>query len=180
MTLDSAKNPYDAPRGGDFRAGLTAEVGEVWRDGGMMVCRNTSQVQGAPIRITGLPDRCVKCNADAQGRQMWTGALRKRAVCVSICARHFWHVRLLKYFGVVLIVVAFVGAKIVRYMEDPLRLFLILGLIGLGGVGCLMWRSESRVARIEKTYRGLVWIKGAGQKFLVSLPPAPWLSNRNR
>jgi hypothetical protein len=178
MATNPAKNPYGSPTNG-LAAGLTTETGEVWRDGTLIVCRHDSPFAGAPIRITALPDRCVKCNADCEGRQVWTGSLRKGAVRVGICSKHFWQVRLLKYLGVVLIIAGFAGTKIVRFMEDPLRLFLILGLIAICGVGCFLWRLEGRVARIAKMYRGIVWIKGAGPKFLDSLPPAPWLPKRN-
>lgn len=54
-------NPYAAPRAKPFLDVENAEVGEgVWRDGKLLVVQ-----KGAA-----LPDRCIRCNAPAEGRRM--------------------------------------------------------------------------------------------------------------
>lgn len=56
-----AINPYAAPLGKPFLDVDNAEGGEgVWRDGNLLV------VQKGAV----LPDRCVRCNAPAEGRRL--------------------------------------------------------------------------------------------------------------
>ena len=54
-------NPYAAPLGKPFLDVDNAEAGEgVWRDGNLLVVQ-----KGAA-----LPDRCIRCNAPAEGRRL--------------------------------------------------------------------------------------------------------------
>jgi len=152
-----------------------------WRDGKRV----------AMDRNAALPDRCFKCNEPANGyrrtvklthvplgTEMMVGAIAyafaKRATLeVGLCERH----RRSRAINAALISLAVIGLSIlvftqVHATDVVLPLLATAGLIG-GVVGLIYAAVGTRVVRATKITDTHVWLKGAGEAFLASLPDAP-------
>jgi hypothetical protein len=157
--------------------------GGIWRDKSTLV-----MVKEAP-----LPDRCVKCNAPANGlrlrrRLSWhhpvlylvifvalliyiilSAVLSKRAIIyIGLCAEHFQRRRKLIAAGWFLFVAGLVSA-IAGFAND----YPTGGLLGLGVfIFALVWLIIiSRVVNVKKIDDQLVWLNGINSKYLSELPP---------
>ena len=152
-----------------------------WRDGKRVVMDRNAV----------LPDRCFKCDEPANGyrrattlthvptaTEMMVGAIAyafaKRApIEIGLCERH----RRSKAATVALVSGATLLASLlvftqVRATELVLPLLATVGLIG-GVVGLLYAAVGFKVVRATKITDTHVWLKGAGEPFLASLPAAP-------
>jgi hypothetical protein len=138
-----------------------------------------------------LPDRCIKCDEPAigyrraislshvsTGTELMVGAIayafaKRASIEVGLCDRH----RRSRAVNVALVSVAVLLGSLyvftqVRATELLLPLLATVGLIG-GVVGLLYAAVGIRVVRATKITDTHIWLKGAGEKFLASLPTAP-------
>ena len=138
-----------------------------------------------------LPDRCFKCDEPANGyrrattlthvptaTEMMVGAIAyafaKRApIEIGLCERH----RRSRAMNVALISVAVLLSSLfvftqVRATELVLPLLATAGLIG-SVVGLVYAAVGFKIVRATKITETHVWLKGAGEPFLASLPAAP-------
>ncbi len=152
-----------------------------WRDGKRVVLDRNAV----------LPDRCIKCNEPANGyRRMvklsyvptsrelmfgaWAYLSAKRAqIEIGLCERH----RRSRAVTVALSSLAAILASIivftqVRATDVTLPLLATAGLIG-GVVGLIYAAVAGRLVRAAKITDTHLWLKGAGEPFLASLPDAP-------
>jgi hypothetical protein len=143
-------------------------------------------------RNAALPDRCVKCNEPADGYRrtvkltyvplgthLMLGAaiayaFAKRAtVEVGLCERHrrsrSMTVALVSVAAVVLSILAFTQ---VQATDALVPLLAAAGLIG-GVIGLIYATFARRAVQATKITDTHVWLKGAGEPFLASLPDAP-------
>lgn len=167
---------YGAPLPGLATAGL-------WQQGGVLVMEKGAQ----------LPDRCVKCNAPANGRRLirnltWhPGAVyllllvsllvyiivamlvRKSAVVdVGICEEHRAKRRTAIIIGWSLGLLGLFGVFGAIAMEEG-----ILALVGLVSslVGIIWGAIGARVVHPSRIDDHYVWLKGVHPAFLGQLPP---------
>lgn len=155
-----------------------------WRDGKRVVMDRNAV----------LPDRCFKCDEPANGyrrsttlthvptaTEMMVGAIAyafaKRApIQIGLCERH----RRSRAINVALVSLAVLLSSLfmftqIRATELVLPLLATAGLIG-GVIGLLYAAVGFKVVRATKITETHVWLKGAGEPFLASLPAAPALS----
>jgi hypothetical protein len=157
--------------------------GGVWRDNSTLV-----MVKEAP-----LPDRCVKCNAPANGVRLrrslsWhhpvlyllifvgvliyvilAAVLSKRAtIYVGLCAEHFQHRRKKIAVGWILLAGGLISAIGAFANNYPM-----VGLVGLAVfLFALIWLIViSRVVTPKKIDDRLVWLNGVNSAYLSQLPP---------
>ena len=152
-----------------------------WRDGKRVVMDRNAL----------LPDRCIKCDEPANGyrraislthvstgTELMVGAIayafaKRASIEVGLCERH----RRSRAVNVALVSVAALLGSLyvftqVRATELVLPLLATVGLIG-GVVGLLYAAVGFRVVRATKMTDTHIWLKGAGEAFLASLPAAP-------
>jgi hypothetical protein len=138
-----------------------------------------------------LPDRCIKCNEPANGyrrtvklsyvpmsRELMFGAwaylsAKRAQLEIGLCERH----RRSRAVTVALVSLAVILASIivfaqVRTTDLTLPLLASAGLIG-GVAGLLYAAVGGRLVRATKITDTHLWLKGAGEPFLASLPDAP-------
>jgi len=162
---------------------FAAQFAGYWRDGKRVVLDRNAV----------LPDRCIKCNEPANGyRRMvklsyvptsrelmfgaWAYLSAKRAqIEIGLCERH----RRSRAVTVALSSLAAILASIivftqVRATDVTLPLLATAGLIG-GVVGLIYAAVGTRLVRATQITDTHVWLKGAGEPFLASLPDAPAL-----
>ena len=157
--------------------------GGVWRDNSTLV-----MVKEAP-----LPDRCVKCNAPANGvrlrrRLAWhspvlyllifvavliyailAAVLSKRAtIYIGLCAEHFQGRRKKIAVGWILLAGGLISIIVGFAYEYP-----IIGLLGFAVfLFALVWLiTVSRVVTPKKIDDRLVWLNGINSAYLSQLPP---------
>ncbi len=157
--------------------------GGVWRDNSTLV-----MVKEAP-----LPDRCVKCNAPANGvrlrrRLAWhspvlyllifvalliyailAAVLSKRAtIYIGLCAEHFQRRRKKIAVGWILLAGGLISIIVGFAYEYP-----IIGLLGFAVfLFALIWLIViSRVVTPKKIDDRLVWLNGINSAYLSQLPP---------
>jgi hypothetical protein len=160
-------------------------AGGVWRDGKTMV-----MAKGAY-----LPDRCVKCNAPANGLRLkrklsWhhpllyllafgamlfylilAMALSKRVtVDFGICAEHLRRRRTLMAIGLGLLV-AGILIPIVAFTYD----YAGLGLLGiLLAIFSVVWLIlANRIVTVKKIDDYYLWLTGVNEQFLALFPTLP-------
>ena len=181
-------NPYAAPL---TESVLNAEViqptGGIWRDGKRLV-----MWKGAT-----LPDRCVRCNAPANGRRLkrtlyWhhplvflvvlAGVLvyvivalvvrKKAVVTIGLCDRHYQR-RLYAILAWWLITLACAGSLwfgIANHGQPPWLIWAaIVGFFGNLFFAVAITRPVAPV-RIDDHY---VWLKKTGTAYLAEFPPLP-------
>ena len=155
-----------------------------WRDGKRV----------AMDRNAALPDRCFKCNEPADGyrrtvklthvplgTEMMVGAIayafaKQARVDVGLCERH----RRSRAINIALFSLAVLGVSIfvftqVQATDVVLPLLATVGLIG-GVIGLIYAAVGTRLARASQITDTHIWLKGAGEPFLASLPDAPAMS----
>jgi len=157
--------------------------GGVWRDNSTLV-----MVKEAP-----LPDRCVKCNAPANGvrlrrRLAWhspvlyllifvavliyailAAVLSKRAtIYIGLCAEHVQGRRKKIAVGWILLAGGLISIVVGFAYEYP-----IIGLLGFAVfLFALVWLiMVSRVVTPKKIDDRLVWLNGINSAYLSQLPP---------
>jgi hypothetical protein len=157
--------------------------GGIWRDKKTLVM----------VKEALLPDRCVKCNAPANGirlrrRLSWhhpllyllvlialliyailAAALSKRATIeIGMCAEHFKSRRLKVTIGWILLAGGLLLAPIAFANDYPL-----IGVLGLTVfLFALIWLIVvSRVVTPRKIDDHLVWLNGINSSYLAELPP---------
>jgi hypothetical protein len=158
-------------------------TGGVWRDNSTLV-----MMKEAP-----LPDRCVKCNAPANGVRLrrslsWhhpvlyllifvgvliyvilAAVLSKRAmIYIGLCAEHIRRRRKMIAAGWALLVAGLVSAIAAFANDYPTG-----GMLGLGVfLFALVWLIMiSRVVTPKKIDDRLVWLNGVNSAYLSQLPP---------
>jgi hypothetical protein len=152
-----------------------------WRDGKRV----------AMDRNAVLPDRCFKCDEPANGyrrsvklthvatgTELMVGAIayafaKYARVEVGLCERH----RRSAAVNIALVSLAVLGLSIfvftqVQATDIVLPLLATVGLIG-GVIGLLYAAVGTRLVRATQITDTHVWLKGAGEPFLASLPDAP-------
>ena len=141
-----------------------------------------------------LPDRCFKCDEPANGyrrattlthvptaTEMMVGAIayafaKRASIEIGLCERH----RRSRAINVALVSLAILLSSLfvftqIRATELILPLLATAGLIG-GVIGLLYAAVGFKVVRATKITETHVWLKGAGEPFLASLPAAPTTS----
>ena len=174
-------NPY-APPQSDLSGALIGRDGGVWRDGGLLVMRKDAA----------LPDRCVKCNAPANGRRLKRNlswhypawyllvlispliyiivalCIRKTAkIHVGICKRHLSRRRI----GIAAAWLLLPVAIATFFLTTEQRAWpIILGslLILLSPIVGLV---ASRVVTPKKIDDYYVWLTSVNPDYLAQLPP---------
>ena len=177
-------NPYAAPVGDPvLEAAVIEQTGGIWRDGNRLVM----------VKTATLPDRCVRCNAPANGRRL------KRTL--------YWHHPLIFVLVLVSLLIYIIVALIVRkkafveigmcdlHYRRRMRSILTWWLITLGCVALMIlgitldlgWAALLVIviflgnllfavaitrpvapARIDDNY---VWLTKIGPDFLATFPP---------
>jgi len=157
-------------------------IGGIWRDKSTLVMTKDAS----------LPDRCVKCNAPANGvrlkrRLAWhspvlylliflavliyvilAGMLSKRAtVYLGLCNEHFQRRRKQKAIGWLLLAIGVVGPILAIAYDYPM-----LGLLGFAVfLFAVVWLVVvSRVVVVRKIYDQLVWLNGINSDYLAQFP----------
>ena len=156
-----------------------------WRDGKRV----------AMDRNAVLPDRCFKCNEPANGfrktvklthvplgTELMVGAIayafaKQAKIEVGLCERH----RRSRAINIALVSLAVLGLSVltfttVRATDVVLPLLATAGLIG-GVIGLLYAAVGTRLVRAAQMTDTHVWLKGAKEPFLASLPDAPAVGN---
>lgn len=161
---------------------LPPAVGGVWCDKATLVMTKDAS----------LPDRCVKCNASANGVRLkrklsWhhpvlylliffalliyiilAAALSKRAtVYLGLCAEHFHRRRKQIVVGWLLLVTGIIGIIAAIAYDYPW-----LGLLGtVMFLGAVVWLIVvARVVTVKKIDDRLVWLRGINSDYLAQLP----------
>ncbi|TME86794.1 MAG: hypothetical protein E6I44_11950 [Chloroflexi bacterium] len=152
-----------------------------WRDGKRVVLDRNAI----------LPDRCIKCNeaANAYRRMVklsyvptsrelmfgaWAYLSAKRAqIEIGLCERHRRSRAVTVALGSLAVILAsMIVFTQVRATDITLPLLATAGLIG--GVSGLVYAAVGgRLVRAAKITDTHIWLKGAGEPFLASLPSAP-------
>jgi ribosomal protein L40E len=140
-----------------------------------------------------LPDRCVKCNAPANGLRLkrklaWhhpvlyllvfgaallyviiAAVLSKRAtVYLGLCAEHFQRRRKRIAIGWLLLVAAIVGVPAAIAYDYPMVALLAVAVFLFSVVWLIM---VARVVTVKKIDDRFVWLKGINSNYLSQLPP---------
>jgi hypothetical protein len=185
-----AVNPKAAPQAGVVLAdGYVMPpppgAGGVWRDGRTMVM----------TKLAHLPDRCVKCNAPANGIRLkrklsWhhpvlyllifgamvfylilAMALSKRATIeFGICARHLQRRRTFMGIGWAMLA-AGILIPIVAFTYD----YPDVGVLGIGlFIVSVVWLIfASKIVTVKKINEHYVWLTGVNEQFLSLFPQLP-------
>jgi MFS family permease len=158
-------------------------TGGAWRDKSTLVMTKDAS----------LPDRCVKCNAPANGLRLkrklaWhhpvlyllvfgaallyviiAAVLSKRAtVYLGMCAEHFQGRRKRIAIGWLLLVAAIVGVPAAIAYDYPMVALLAVAVF----LFSLVWLIVvARVVTVKKIDDRLVWLKGINSNYLSQLPP---------
>ena len=158
-------------------------IGGVWRDKSTLVMTKEAS----------LPDRCVKCNAPANGlrlkrRLSWHHPilylviffamliyiilaliLRKQAtVYLGLCAEHLQRRRKLLAVGWVLLAIGLISPVIAFSYDYPgVGLLAVLLLI----IAIIWLVVVARVVTVKKIDDQLVWLNGINSNYLAQLPP---------
>lgn len=157
-------NPYAAPR--SF-APVEVPLDEgLWQTGQLLLMR----------KGTDLPDRCVKCNAPADGRRLrraFSAMIPRQSVTlqVGVCYDHMQYRR----WGILVGWCSFaagLGLIFLSWMPESLGLFQVALCSGLmlmvAGPLYGLWRSQLVWARkIDKDY---AWVAGVCNEYLAELP----------
>src|SRR6266496_290448 len=152
-----------------------------WRDGKRVVLDRNAV----------LPDRCIKCNEPANGdRRMvklsyvptsrelmfgaWAYLSAKRAqIEIGLCEQHRRSRAVTVALGSLAVILAsIIVFTQVRATDITLPLLATAGLIG-GVIGLIYAAVAGRLVRAAKITDTHIWLKGAGEPFLASLPNAP-------
>lgn len=179
-------NPYAAPRAMPFLDVENAEVGEgIWRDGHLLV------VQKGAV----LPDRCIRCNAPAEGRRLhrqlyWHHPMlyclhflggpivyalaavcvrQQAAIDVGICPRHN-AARTQSIVACWLIALASLTVMVIDILNgNPLPFVFLLALLAFLLDLCYAARLSRLIVadRIDADY---AWIKKVDPAYLAELP----------
>jgi len=155
-----------------------------WRDGKRVVLDRNAV----------LPDRCIKCNEPANGfrrtakltyvptsRELlfgaWAYLSAKRAqIEIGLCERHRRSRAVTVALGSLAVILAsIIVFTQVRATDVTLPLLATAGLIG-GVIGLSYAAVAGRLVRAAKITDTHIWLKGAGEPFLASLPDAPAVS----
>jgi len=161
---------------------LPPAIGGIWRDKSTLVMTKDAS----------LPDRCVKCNAPANGVRLkrmlaWhspvlylviffavliyvilAAILSKRAtVYIGLCNQHFQRRRKQKVVGWLLLAIGVVVPILAIAYDYP-----ILGLLGFAVfLFAVIWLVEvSRVVVVKKIDDQLVWLNGINSNYLAQFP----------
>jgi len=178
-------NPYQAPP-----AVLTPQIvpgGDVWQDRGLLVIR-----KGAV-----LPDRCVKCNAPAEGYRLkrnlsWhqpaiyltilAGILiyviiaiivqQKARVDIGLCVHH----RSRRRLAIAIAWGLFLGGLLALYLSAMIKPFQP-AIMWTGWVMVLaspfVGLFASRTVWAKRIDPYFAWLKGVSREYLAELPPSP-------
>jgi hypothetical protein len=149
-------NPFEPPKAVQtFGEMAPTGEGDAWRNGPLLVLRRGGQ----------LPDRCVKCNAPAEGGR-FRRVIRSIPIELSLCPTHrrrAWKATLIPYvsgaYGAFLIWFLWGSPSIIA---GPM--FIILGIV----IGS--FRIRLRTVTISKLDPDHLWLKGASPDFLDELP----------
>ncbi|TME68029.1 MAG: hypothetical protein E6I48_17305, partial [Chloroflexi bacterium] len=152
-----------------------------WRDGKRVVLDRNAV----------LPDRCIKCNEPANGyrrtvklsyvptsRELMFGAwaylsAKRAQLDIGLCERHRRSRAVtVALSSVAVILASFIVFTQVRATDITLPLLATVGLIG-GVAGLLYAAVGGRLVRATKITDTHIWLKGAGEPFLASLPNPP-------
>jgi hypothetical protein len=151
-----------------------------WRDGKRVVMDRNAV----------LPDRCFKCDEPADGyrrattlthvptgTELMVGAIAyafaKRApIEIGLCGRHRRSKANVALVSLAVLLSSIFVFTQVRATELVLPLLATVGLIG-GVIGLLYAFVGTRVVRATRITDTHIWLKGAGEPFLASLPAAP-------
>ena len=161
---------------------LPPAIGGIWRDKSTLVMTKDAS----------LPDRCVKCNAPANGVRLkrklaWhspvlylviffalliyvilAAILSKRAtVYIGLCNQHFQRRRKQKVIGWLLLAIGVVVPILAIAYDYP-----ILGLLGFAVfLFAVIWLIVvSRVVVVKKIDDQLVWLNGINSNYLAQFP----------
>jgi len=161
---------------------LPPAIGGIWRDKSTLVMTKDAS----------LPDRCVKCNAPANGVRLkrmlaWhspvlylviffavliyvilAAILSKRAtVYIGLCNQHFQRRRKQKVIGWLLLAIGVVVPILAIAYDYP-----ILGLLGFAVfLFAVIWLVVvSRVVVVKKIDDQLVWLNGINSNYLAQFP----------
>ncbi len=179
-------NPYNAPQ-----ASLVPQTapGRIWRQGDLLVVQKGSNLE--------LPDRCVKCNAPAEGRRLrrklyWhhpalfllvllnlilyaivAMAVRKSAdLRIGICERHLARRRQATVTGWMLalagLALVIIGAARLQKNEAVLYAVITGASLIVGGV--VFGIVGSNVVTAKKIDEYFAWVKGVCPEYLAELP----------
>ena len=157
-------------------------IGGIWRDKSTLVMTKDAS----------LPDRCVKCNAPANGVRLkrklaWhhpvlylviffavliyvilAAMLSKRAtVYLGLCDQHFQRRRKQKAIGWLLLIIGVVVPIVAIAYDYP-----VLGLLGFAVfLFAAVWLVfVSRVVAVKKIDDHLVWLNGINSDYLAQFP----------
>ncbi len=163
----------------------TPLTGGIWREGSTLVMSKDAS----------LPDRCVKCDAPANGfrltrRLSWHHpalflllllawllylilalVLRKQAtVALGLCQEHYERRKKLLTVGWVMFALGLIS-PVVGFSTD----YPGIGLLGiLLLLGSIVWLSlVTRVVIVKKIDDHFVWLNGINKNYLERLPPLP-------
>ena len=161
---------------------LPPAIGGIWRDKSTLVMTKDAS----------LPDRCVKCNAPANGVRLkrmlaWhspvlylviffavliyvilAAILSKRAtVYIGLCNQHFQRRRKQKVIGWLLLAIGVVVPILAIAYDYPM-----LGLLGFAVfLFAVIWLVVvSRVVVVKKIDDQLVWLNGINSNYLAQFP----------
>ncbi len=161
---------------------LPPAIGGIWRDKSTLVMTKDAS----------LPDRCVKCNAPANGVRLkrmlaWhspvlylviffavliyvilAAILSKRAtVYIGLCNQHFQRRRKQKVIGWLLLAIGVVVPILAIAYDYP-----VLGLLGFAVfLFAVIWLVVvSRVVVVKKIDDQLVWLNGINSNYLAQFP----------
>jgi len=161
---------------------LPPAIGSIWRDKSTLVMTKDAS----------LPDRCVKCNAPANGVRLkrmlaWhspvlylviffavliyvilAAILSKRAtVYIGLCNQHFQRRRKQKVIGWLLLAIGVVVPILAIAYDYP-----VLGLLGFAVfLFAVIWLVVvSRVVVVKKIDDQLVWLNGINSNYLAQFP----------
>jgi len=160
-------------------------TGGIWRDHSTLVMTKDAT----------LPDRCVKCDAPANGFRLerklswhhpalflliflaWliylilAMALRKRAtVYLGLCQEHYQRRRNSLAVGFSVLCVTFVAIPLAFVWDYP-----AVGLFALFGfLGSIIWLAfAARVVSVNKIDDRFVWLSGINENYLARFPSVP-------
>jgi hypothetical protein len=180
-------NPYAAPEVDIDTGPRHADGADVWRDG-----KNLIMAKGAP-----LPDRCLKCNAPAEGivlkrKLSWHPPLyyavlflvgpipyvvialivRKTAPGqLPFCPMHRRKRRRAIAVGWLLALAGVVLVLTGASLNDPVNGYLALSGLIVAIIGLIYGVARSQIPSPSKIDKEYVWLKGVSPALLATLPP---------
>ena len=160
---------------------FTGQFAGYWRDGKRVVMDRNAV----------LPDRCLKCNEPAQGYRraekvtyipmsqqlmfgVWSYLGAKRAsIEIGLCERHR-RSRLRTVAWISLAAIAFSILEVTQVKPSNVILPILAAVAFIGGCVGLIYALYPRgVVRATEMTPSHLWLNGAGEAFLASLPKAP-------